>query len=191
MEQQEREDEAAGAKIAVKKKKGKGKSSGRQTKLTSDGAASSSNSLKITKPSAFAEPIDPRIPEFNAQPKKARAKKEPGAGKALKTEGRTSAKSAGKSPEKKAAVKSIKEAFGIDDDEAEIPPLSLMERVAAKKPSKQSTLKFTKAPVPKRQKKAEKDVLELDDDDSDDEGDFMDYDTPPPARQMPTRKKVE
>lgn len=63
------EEEEAGAKITVKKKKGssKGKSSFRQTKLTSGGEK---NSLEVTKPSHFAEGIEPTIPEFNANPKK-------------------------------------------------------------------------------------------------------------------------
>lgn len=65
----EREEEEAGAKIVVKKKKaGKGKSSFRQTKLVAGGEK---NSLEVTKPSPFAEGIDPVIPEFNANPKKA------------------------------------------------------------------------------------------------------------------------
>ena len=77
----EREEEEAGAKIIVKKKKAsKGKSSFRQTKLASGGEK---NSLEVTKPSPFAEAIEPSIPEFNANPKKPggagrkRAKAEP------------------------------------------------------------------------------------------------------------------
>lgn len=68
MEAAERDEEEAGAKITVKKKKaGKGKSSFRQTKLAAGGEK---NSLEVTKPSPFAEGIDPVIPEFNANPKK-------------------------------------------------------------------------------------------------------------------------
>ena len=63
----ELEEEVSGAKIAVKRKKTKGKTTGRQTKLTSEG---SSSSTKLTRPSAFAETIDPAVPEFNAEPKK-------------------------------------------------------------------------------------------------------------------------
>lgn len=80
MESLEREEEEAGAKITVKKKKtAKGKSSFRQTKLASGGEK---NSLEVTKPSPFAETIEPSIPEFNANPKKPgggrkRAKAEP------------------------------------------------------------------------------------------------------------------
>ncbi len=194
VEQREREEEAAGAKIAVKKKKGKGKSSGRQAKLTSDGAELSSNSLKITRPSPFAETIEPTIPEFNSQPKKPsaggrRAKKEPNASSEVKVEAGNPPKSTGKTPEKVAAAKSVKEAFGLDDDEK--PPSSLMERIAAKKPTKQSTIRFPKAPAAKRSKKADKEVVELDEsDEEEDIEEFMDYDTPPPSRQMPTRKKV-
>lgn len=80
METLEREEEEAGAKITVKKKKAaKGKTSFRQTKIASGGEK---NSLEVTKPSPFAESIEPTIPEFNANPKKAgggrkRAKAEP------------------------------------------------------------------------------------------------------------------
>ena len=67
----EREEEEAGARITVKKKKGgKGKNTFRQTKLTTGGEK---NSLEVTKPSPFAENIEPTIPEFNANPKKAGA----------------------------------------------------------------------------------------------------------------------
>ena len=73
MEALEREEEEAGARITVKKKKGgKGKSSFRQTKLNTGGEK---NSMEVTKPSPFAEAIEPNIPEFNANPKK------PGAGR--------------------------------------------------------------------------------------------------------------
>lgn len=183
VEQREREEEAAGARISVKRRKGKGKSSGRQTKLTSDSVESSSNSLKVTKPSPFAESVEPSVPEFNAQPKtkkppgsRGRTKKEPGA-EADKEPGKTT----GKTPEKIAAVKSVKEAFGINDDD---PPPSLMERLGTKK---QSKLNFPTAPTAKRPKKAQKEVLELDDADNEEEG-TMDYDTPP--RTMPAKKRV-
>lgn len=69
VEAAELEEEAQGARITVKKKKGgKGKASVRQTKLAS---GAEKNSLVVTKPSPFAEAIDPIIPEFNANPKKA------------------------------------------------------------------------------------------------------------------------
>ena len=65
MEEQEKEEEAAGARITVKRKKSKGKTTGRQTKLMGD--SGSSNSLKETRPSPFAEVVDPVIPGFCAK----------------------------------------------------------------------------------------------------------------------------
>lgn len=67
MEEEERAEEAAGARITVKKK-GKGKAAGRQTKLT--GGSNTGNSLKETRPSPFAEVVDPVIPEFCTEKKK-------------------------------------------------------------------------------------------------------------------------
>lgn len=105
VEQQQREDAEAGAMITVKRKKAKGKSSGRQTKLTS-GGAQGSNSIKITKPSPFAEAIDPSIPEFNAEPKKAGSRGK-GKGKdAVKME-KTETDSPEKSPKKAAAPRQM------------------------------------------------------------------------------------
>ena len=69
MEEEERAEEAAGARITVKMRKGKGgKVTGRQTKLT--GASDSVNSMKETQPSPFAEVVDPVIPEFCTERKK-------------------------------------------------------------------------------------------------------------------------
>lgn len=67
MEEEEKAEEAAGARITVRKK-GKGKGAGRQTKLTGGGDAG--NSLKETRPSPFAEAVNPVIPEFCAEKKK-------------------------------------------------------------------------------------------------------------------------
>ena len=136
MEQLEQEEAAAGSIIAVKKKKGKGKSTGRQTKLTSV-AGVSTNSFKVTQPSPFAEAIDPVIPEFNAQPKKASGGR--GRGKAaIKME---DSKEGIKSPEKTAAAKAVRDAFDLSDDET--PPPSLFERLKGKG-KKQSQLMFQK-----------------------------------------------
>ena len=136
MEQLEQEEAAAGSIIAVKKKKGKGKSTGRQTKLTSV-AGVSTNSFKVTQPSPFAEAIDPVIPEFNAQPKKASGGR--GRGKAaIKME---DSKEGIKSPEKTAAAKAVRDAFDLSDDET--PPPSLFERLKGKG-KKQSQLTFQK-----------------------------------------------
>ena len=171
-------DEQAGATITVKKRKGKGKSTGRQTKLT--GTTSTGNSLKITKPSPFAETVEPTIPEFNAQPKKASGKG-PGRPK-VKKEKETSLTSEptkpGQSPEKLAAAKAVKDAFGLSDDET--PPASLSERLAAKKPSgKQTTLKFPK-----------KKAWESEDDTSEEEDMDLEFDTPPPIKKAPPKAKV-
>lgn len=76
MEEEEKAEEAAGARITVRKK-GKGKG-GRQTKLT--GGSDTGNSLKETRPSPFAETVNPVIPEFCAEKKKpsrGRVKAEP------------------------------------------------------------------------------------------------------------------
>ena len=143
MEQLEQEEAAAGSMIAVKRKKGKGKTTGRQTKLTSTGGVST-NSFNITRPSAFAEEIEPTIPEFNAQPKKASGGR--GRGKAIKMEEESKEGiELSKSPEKKAAAKAVKDAFCLSDDET--PPPSLFERLK-EKGKQQSLLKFQKKTGP-------------------------------------------
>ena len=143
MEQLEQEEAAAGSMIAVKRKKGKGKTTGRQTKLTSTGGVST-NSFNITRPSAFAEEIEPTIPEFNAQPKKASGGR--GRGKAIKMEEESKEGiELSKSPEKKAAAKAVKDAFCLSDDET--PPPSLFERLK-EKGKQQSVLKFQKKTGP-------------------------------------------
>ena len=65
MEEQEKAEEAAGARITKKKTKGK---QGRQTKLAG-GATDSGNSLKETRPSSFAEVVPPIIPEYSTEKK--------------------------------------------------------------------------------------------------------------------------
>lgn len=131
VEAAEREEEVSSAKIAVKKKKtGKGKSSFRQTKLAS--ASGEKNSLEVTKPSAFAEGIDPVIPEFNANPKKTgggrkKAKTEPtgDADGSLKEELKEeTVGSAGQSGDKKADV---------------VVPVDVLEGKPVKKPTKPVT----------------------------------------------------
>ena len=73
MEEDEKLEQHAGAKISIKKSiKGKGSGKGRQTKLTGSGRI---NNLKDTKPSEFGEPIVHTVPEFNANPKKAGEKR--------------------------------------------------------------------------------------------------------------------
>ena len=69
VEEEEKAEEAAGARI-TKKKKTKGKQQGRQAKLTG-GATDSGNSFKETRPSPFAEVVDPVIPEFSTEKKTA------------------------------------------------------------------------------------------------------------------------
>ena len=157
----EREEAAVGSMITVKKKKGKGKTTGRQTKLTTSTAGVSTNSFKVTQPSPFAEAIDPVVPEFNAQPKKVSGGR--GRGKATKIKMEDS-KEGIKSPEKSAAVKAVKDAFGLSDDET--PPPSLFERLKGKG-KQQSLLKF--------QKKVDSGPSDLDDDDDA----LMEVETPP------------
>ena len=65
MEEQDKAEEAAGARITKKKTKGK---QGRQTKLAG-GATDSGNSLKETRPSSFAEVVPPIIPEYSTEKK--------------------------------------------------------------------------------------------------------------------------
>ena len=65
MEEQDKAEEAAGARITKKKTKGK---QGRQAKLTS-GATDTGNSLKETRPSSFAEVVPPIIPEYSTEKK--------------------------------------------------------------------------------------------------------------------------
>ena len=97
MEILEKEDEKAGAKITIKKKKtAKGKSSFCQTKLAYRGEK---NSLEVTKPSysPFAEAIQPSIPEFSGNRKKAgggrktakaEPKEEPGSSPSKESDGK-------------------------------------------------------------------------------------------------------
>lgn len=108
MEEEEKAEEAAGARI-TKKKKTKGKQ-GRQAKLTG-GTTDSGNSLKETRPSPFAEVIDPIIPEFCAEKKKPVGR---GRGK-VKSEPKTD-KSADKEDPKQKRLK-----FEDDTDTKEVP----------------------------------------------------------------------
>ena len=157
------------------KKKAKGKSSGRQTKLTS---GATSNSIKETRPSAFAEVFKPQVPAFCAEPKKT-ARGKGCVPKVVKEEGEESKKAA-----KSAAVKAVEDAFNEED---EAPPPGLMARLGKKGTKttvdKQSTLVFQKASRLKRKAVAEVEVLSDSDAGTDEEA-------PPTARQMPARKKV-
>ena len=110
---------AANSKITVKRKgKAKGKvMGGRQTKLPMTGQ----NSLKLTEPSAFGDPIDPALAEYNAEPKP----KSTGRVKKPKPEGKDGADDTLKEEEKKkkkiAAAKSVRESFlGSDNEEGDI-----------------------------------------------------------------------
>lgn len=148
----ERQEEAAGSKIAVKRAaKSKGKSSGRQTKLPMSGQ----NNLKHTKPSPFAEAIEPNIPEFNAVPKKpsvVRQKKqkptgEKGTGTGEKggtpeeseESGRKSAKQQPSKKEKIATAKAIAESFDLSGDEEVMDDMDLGSRLALNKPTRTKT----------------------------------------------------
>ena len=98
------------------------------------------------KPSHFAEAVQPNIPDFNAEPKKAgagRGRK----GKAAATEAAKKEKSnmsviEGESAEvvqeKKAATKAVRDAFELSDSET--PPPTLADRIA-KKPAAPATKK--------------------------------------------------
>ena len=71
VEEEERAEEAAGARITKKKKTKGGKAGGgRQAKLTGGVSSGASNSLTETRPSPFAEIVDPVIPEFTLERKK-------------------------------------------------------------------------------------------------------------------------
>ena len=174
MEQLELQEEVAGAMITVKKRKGKGKTTGRQTKLTS-GAGASSNSLKITRPSPFAEAIDPVVPDFNAEPKKGSSGR--GRGKPMKVKAEKDTKEGIKTTEKMAAAKAVKDAFGLSDDET--PPPSLYERLKAK-PARQSVLKLEKIQM---KAAVDSEPSDLEDDDA-----FMEVDTPPLKPKKPVAK---
>ena len=172
----EREDEEAGAKIMVKKKKGgKGKSSFRQTKLAAGGEK---NSLEVTKPSPFAEGIDPVIPEFNANPKKAGGG---GRKRAVKTESSDTADTSlkeesnqgeeevkvGEGETKKAKVESFEDV------------LVAVEGKKAAKPTATTTSSVTGAAAVRKKTKS-KCVVMLDDDDEieiNDDSDDMDVRT--------------
>eukprot|EP00731_Ephydatia_muelleri_P019883 Em0012g708a len=90
VEEKEKEEEAAGAKIVAKKKGKAPKAGARQAKLA---AASSdlNTSFKATKPSPYAESIEPQVPAYNAEPKKKKTTKvktaEVGADKSQVSEG--------------------------------------------------------------------------------------------------------
>ncbi len=148
VEATERKEMESGATISIKRsKKSKGKSGGRQTTLS----ASNKNSLGVTKPSPFAEAIQPKIPEFNAEPKapKVRVKKEPKATKPPKQTVRGKKAAAKVSDESKLSEKSVSEKakdFGFGDSDNE-ETMSLAERIAknSKKgdgKQKQTKLKF-------------------------------------------------
>ena len=148
VEEEERAEEAAGARITKKKKTNKSKQGGRQAKLTGS-STDSGNSFKETRPSPFAEVVDPVIPEFSTERKTAgkgrgRVKAEPksattgeGAGddpkqKKLKFEGSDKTKEEGggggkakKAPgekpsqAKKRKVKEMVDSFIISSDSEE------------------------------------------------------------------------
>ena len=130
----------------MKKTKSKGKTSGRQTKLPVSG-----NSLKHTKPSPFAESIDPTVPEFNANPKKAsttrlKNKKAKEEGPKVNGEGEEeeTLKKGLKGAKKvkgSATAKAIKESFNISDEDSDmmdsdVEEMDLASRLAVNRPSR-------------------------------------------------------
>ncbi len=131
----------------------------------------------MTKPSPFAEFIEPKIPDYNANPKasKPRAKKEPVEAKASKPSAR------GKVSVEKTAPKPT-----IDSDNDEL--ISLAERMAkstktGKSDTTQSKLNFQKITSSK-----DSDIIL-----SDNDSDAMIVDTPPLQRDKRTvaRKKYD
>ncbi len=180
VEATEREEMESGATIAIKRsKKSKAKSGGRQTTLT----ASNKNSLEITKPSPFAEAIQPKIPEFNADPKtsKVRAKKEPKVPKQTGRGKKVAAKVSDgiKLMEKSASEKAKDFGFGDSDNEES---MSLAERISKnskKGDGKQKQTKLNFEPVSTKES----------DDPLSDEDELMnlEFDTPPAPIQRVKR----
>ncbi len=156
MEILEKEDEEAGAKITVKKKKtAKGKSSFRQTKLASGGEK---NSLEVTKPSPFAETIEPSIPEFNANPKK------PGGGrKRVKAEPK---EEAGTSPSKDSDGKEEKEGGAAATKKAKTEPVAM--EVSDGEESKMEVVKTAPA-VKRKAVQIDDSEVEISEDSADDD----------------------
>ena len=146
----------------------------------------------MTKPSPFAEVVQPNIPEFNAEPKKAGAgrgrKGKAAATEAVKKEKSNSSVIEGESAEvaqeKKAATKAVRDAFELSDSET--PPPTLADRIA-KKPAAPATRKASNL----KQKTLK--VLKKVDSESDieDNDDFaMDVDTPPLPKGKPVKTKT-
>ncbi len=171
----ERKEEAAGAKITVKKtSKSKGKSLGRQTKIT---GGADKNSLKHTKPSPFAETIEPQVPTYNANPKKS-------------TSGRTKKEkldsSSGKGHEIAPAT-SIKDSFHLSNDEDGEEVSDLATRLASKDRKDRKRKTESKQNDPK-QKKNQFKPKPLDVQDSESDSDLDN--SPPPRVSRPTRTKA-
>ena len=139
MEDEERKEAAAGSMIVVKKRsKAKGKTSGRQTKLTTGG---DKNSLKLTEPSAFADPIEPNLPKFNDQPKQPKKPGAPRGKKAAEKEAKKEeeeekegeAVSEKAKSDKIATAKSIKESFlDSEEEEEDLEEMDLAARLASR-----------------------------------------------------------
>lgn len=145
MEEEEKAEEAAGARITVRKK-GKGKG-GRQTKLTGGMDGGTCNSLKETRPSPFAEAVNPVIPEFCAEKKKpagrGRVKAEPKSAEDNETaskQQKLSVEGSEKVVKKKAPADKTKKKVKVisgsesgEEEEEEVEKKSLRERIELRK----------------------------------------------------------
>ena len=176
----ERNEEAAGAMISIKKPKSKGKTLGRQTKLPGAGK----NSLKQTKPSPFAETVNPVIPEFNANPKKPGTKKPKSDDKVSNTKDKAREKA-----EKIEAAKLISDSFNFSDDNDDdaVAEMDLVSRLASKK-TKEKTSKPTGA-KPKQQAKITFKPKPKKVDEEVEEDDDLSFGTPSPKPKRSVRAK--
>ena len=128
----------------------------RQTKLTS---GAEKNSLEVTKPSPFAEGIEPIIPDFNANPKKPGGGK-PGGGR----------KRGVKAEPAEAADTSLKEEGSTGDgeekaNEAKLEPLDVLVAGGSKKPVKATTAAPAKKKPKTKSVVQDVDVMEIEDSD--------------------------
>ena len=200
MEEEEKAEEAAGARITKKKKKTKGKQ-GRQAKLTG-GKVDSGNSLKETRPSPFAEVVDPNIPEFCAEKKKpvgrgrGKVKADPDAaadkadpkqkklkfeGDKVKEEGAEKAAKSGAVQAKKRKVKEVVDSFAISSGSE-----SEGERGAGKTLRERIELRKTKTADYKKDLSGDESVASVESEGSWKSGSDADIDAPPPTKKVKT-----
>ena len=145
--------------------------------------------LEVTKPSPFAEVVQP---DFNTEPKKTSAgrgrKGKAAATEAVKKEKSNSSVIKGESAEvaqeKKAATKAVRDAFELSDSET--PPPTLADRIAKKSAApatrKASNLKQKSLKVLKK--------VDFESDIEDDDDFAMEVDTPPLPIGKPVKTKT-